>query len=375
MASIAGDGTASTSGDGGPATSAGISNFYGMWIDSVGNLYLPDNNALKFRKVNTSGIINTFVGSGNLNNTGTGGPALSISLDGAGCAWGDTAGNMYLTSSQYYIWFYNHTSGYVSRYAGTAGGNVGYSGDGGPATSAGIAQPLGLFLSTTGILYFADSGNNVIRAIDTKTTIITTFAGKQGASVLGDGGPATSAMMSPFGVWGNTAGVIFITDTNYNRIRKVVNGNITTIAGTGNANYNGDDIAATVADLYNPYNCQEDTLGNLYIADTINNRVRVVSAVTGNITTIAGNGLPWSSNGSLHVATAVGLSPSMIQLDTAGTIYFGDGGYVRLLFLATATPTATPSAVPSAFPTPTPSFVPSAIPSEMPTIVPSAIPN
>ncbi len=374
METVAGSGSISASGDGGPATSAGISNFYGMWTDSLGNLFLPDPSNNQLRKVDTSGNISAFIGSGTQSNAGVGGSALSVNLDGVGSPYGDTAGNLYLTSFNLFIWFYNHTSGYVSRFVGAPGG--GYSGDGGPATSAKLSYPLGAFLSTNGILYFADFGNSVIRAVNIKTNIITAFAGSLSATSLGDGGPATSAAMSPFSVWGNTVGVFYIGDSGNNRIRKVAtDGIITTVAGTGSSSYNGDNIPATSADLNNPYNCQGDTLGNLYIADNNNYRIRMVSVTTGNITTIAGNGQSTPANASVHVATAVGLNPSMIQLDSSGNIYFGDGGYIRKMFAATASPTSAPSFVSSANPTESPSIVPSANPTTaIPSVVPSANP-
>jgi hypothetical protein len=350
MTTVAGSGSTSTSGNGGPATSAGISNFYGMWTDSLGNLFLPDSSNNQWRKVDTSGIIRAYIGSGTQSNAGIGGSALSVNLDGVGCPYGDTAGNLYLTSFNLFVWFYNHTSGYVSRFAGAPGG--GYSGDGGPATSAKLTYPLGTFLSTNGMLYFADFGNSVIRAVNTKTNIITTVAGSLSATTLGDGGPATSAMMNPFSVWENTAGILYIADTLNNLIRKVAtDGIITTVAGTGSSSYNGDNIRATSADLNNPLNCQEDTLGNLYISDSNNYRIRMVSVTTGNITTIAGNGQSTNSNASVHVATAVGLNPSMIQFNSLGNIYFGDNGYVRKMFADTASPTSAPSFVPSTLPT------------------------
>ncbi len=375
MATVAGTGSSSSSGNGGPATSAGLSQFYGMWVDSVGNIFIPDPPKLQLRKVDTVGIINAFIGSGSLSTAGVGGPALSVALDGVACAYGDTAGNIYFSTAYVFIWFYNHTSGYVSRFAGAAPGGPGYSGDGGPATSAKLSIPTGLFLSSNGIFYVADSSNGVIRAIDTRTNIITTIAGSNTATDLGDGGPATSAMLrSPYGVSENTAGVLYIGDTFNRRVRKIVNGIITTVAGTGLDIYNGENITATKANLATPYNCQEDSSGNLYISDNGNGRVRIVSASNGNITTIAGTASGRIANGSLHVATTARIIPTMLQLDSLGNIYFGDYGYVRKLF-TTAMPTPSPTAVPTDIPTAIPSIVPTAIPTEIPSIVPTAIPT
>lgn len=152
-------------------------------VDSVGNLFIPDSPNSQLRKVDTAGIINVFIGSGTFSAAGNGGPPLSVALDGVACPYGDTAGNIYFSSSYMFVWFYNHTSGQVSRFAG-APGQPGYSGDGGPASSAQLSIPISLFLSIKGRLYVADSDNGVIRAIDTKTNIITTIAGAKGATAL-----------------------------------------------------------------------------------------------------------------------------------------------------------------------------------------------
>jgi len=384
MATVAGNGSTTTSGNGGPATSAGIASLYGMWVDSLGNLYLPDPAHPQVRMVDTAGIINRFIGSGTQSSSGSGGLALSVDLDGASCVYGDTAGNMYLSGSRYFIWFYNHTTGQVSRFAGATPANTGYSGNGGPATSAMLSSPIGLFLSTNGVVYIADTGNYVVRAVDTKTNIITTIAGNSNTASTGDGGPATSAMISPLGVWGNTAGILYIGDrsTIHNRIRKIAtNGIITTVIGTGNSNYNGDNRHATSSNLFFPLNCQEDTLGNLYISDYRNYRVRIMSVTSGNITTIAGNGSTSRVDGSLHVATAVGVTPSMIQLDSLGNIYFQDNSYIRKLYnvatsaIPTVVPSTLPTVVPSILPTVIPTVTPSVIPTTAPTGTPTVVPN
>ncbi len=178
-------------------------------------------------------------------------------------------------------------------------------------------------------------------------------------------------MMHPYGIFENTAGVLYIGDYANSRIRKVAtDGIITTLVGISNPYDNCETKPFTKANVMYPFNCVEDTLGNLYISDFSHFRVRMVSVSTGNITTIAGNGIFSSGNGSLHAATAVGMIPTMLQLDSLGNIYFGDQGgpyYVRKLFTPTAMPTTNPTAAPS--------FVPSISPSTLPTASPTVVPS
>jgi NHL repeat len=174
---------------------------------------------------------------------------------------------------------------YIITVAGN--GTVAYSGDNGPATSAGLAQPFGAIVDSTGTLYIADTYNQVIRKVDTSgivTTVAGTFTpgGPNGTGVggySGDNGPATSAQLNgPSGMAMDSAGNLYIADQNNHAIRKVdANGFITTVAGNGTQGYSGDGYPATSAQLNHPARVAVDRVGNLYIADTLNNRIRKVN--------------------------------------------------------------------------------------------------
>ena len=170
-------------------------------------------------------------------------------------------------------------------------GTAGHSGDGGPATSAELSYPSGVAVDTAGNIYIADSTNNRIRKVAASTGDISTVAGNGTAGYSGDGGAATSAELSnPIGVVVDAAGNIYIADEVNNRIREVTasTGIITTVAGDGTRGYSGDGGAATSAELYYPFGVSVDAAGNIYIADYGNARVRKVTASTGIITTVAG---------------------------------------------------------------------------------------
>ncbi|MGA2716586.1 MAG: hypothetical protein ABSG41_26120, partial [Bryobacteraceae bacterium] len=214
-------------------------------------------------------------------------------------------------------------------------GTAGFSGDNGPATNARLNEPYGIAVDSTGSIYFADQGNTRIRKISA-SGIITTVAGNGTQGFSGDNGPATNAQLSgPYWVAVDAFGNFFIADRNNNRIRKVSNGTITTVAGSGPAgflyggsnpssgSFGGDGGPATSAELNEPMAVAVDSGGNLYIADYQNRRIRKVSA-NGIITTIAGNGLP-GPTGDGGPATSAQLSaPCGIAVDSTGSVYFAD---------------------------------------------------
>jgi sugar lactone lactonase YvrE len=185
-------------------------------------------------------------------------------------------------------------------------GTAGYSGDGGPANSAELNSPSGIATDGSGNLYIADPANNRIREVAMGTGVISTFAGNGTAGYSGDGGPATNAELQlPVEVAVDSAGNLYIADQGNNVIRKVAtNGTITTVAGNNAEGYSGDNGQATNATLYAPAGVALDSVGNLYIADAGNNRIRLVNTA-GTITTYAGNGTAGYSgdNGAATSAT------------------------------------------------------------------------
>ncbi len=203
------------------------------------------------------------------------------------------------------------------------------------ATSAPLARPSGAAFDTAGNLYIADTDDNVIREVSL-TGAISTVAGTGVQGYGGDSGTATSALLdSPDGVAVDSNGNIYIADTHNNRIREVSGGTINTIAGTGVAGYSGDGAAATAAMLDFPTAVAVAANGNIYIADTNNNRIREISGTT--IATVAGNGQQtYSGDGGL--ATAAGLnSPSGVAVDSAFNIYIGDTDNQRVRLVTFAT--------------------------------------
>jgi sugar lactone lactonase YvrE/predicted secreted protein len=255
----------------------------------------------------------------------------------------DAAGNLFLAdASNNRVRRVDARTGLISTVAGN--GTAGYSGDGGLATAAEINNPGGLVLDGAGNLYFVDSNNFAIRRVDAVSGIITTVAGTPEVSgYSGNGGPATSAKLSfsdgTGGLAFDTVWNLYIADTGNSAIREVsaATGYISTVAGTGVAGYNGDNILATAAQLSGPANISIGSDGSLYIADQSNQRVRKVTAATGMITTIAGNGTKgYSGDGSLATSAEVN-APASVLLDPAGNIYIADSGNNRIRKIAVTT--------------------------------------
>ncbi|HWC98638.1 MAG TPA: IPT/TIG domain-containing protein [Candidatus Sulfopaludibacter sp.] len=271
ITTIAGGGGATT--DGGPATGASL--FPGsVSVDAAGNLYIAQGASI--RKVNTSGVISTIAGGPFPGYSGDGGPALAATMFCTN-AVADSAGNVYLADTINQRIRKVDTAGIITTVAGN--GQQGYSGDGGPATSAKLALPQGVAVDTAGNIYFADNATH-IRKVDT-SGIITTVAGNGTAIAVGDGGPATSAGMTPTWVTVDNAGNLYIADTGGRRIRKVnTSGIISTLAGgalnTGLGN--GDGGPATSGVLVTVSSVAVDAAGNVYIGDPGADLVRKVSS-------------------------------------------------------------------------------------------------
>jgi sugar lactone lactonase YvrE len=292
ITTVAGNGTSGYSGDGGPAINAELFYPNGVAVDAFGNLFIADAYSQRVRKVGTNGIITT-VATSYLSNGGNGGPATNAPLTPTGVAV-DAAGNLYIADSPASSILKLGTNGIITTVAGN--GKGGYSGDGGPATDAELSEPQGVAVDASGNLFIADGGDNVIRKVGTNG-IITTVAGYGTAGYSGDGGPATKAELNhPEGVAVDAVGNLFIADASNERIREVgTNGIITTVAGNGyvinngSGGYSGDGGPATNAELNDPQGVAVDASGNLFIADFYNNRIREVGT-DGIITTVAGNG-------------------------------------------------------------------------------------
>ena len=277
------------------------------------------------------GVINTVAGDGELNYRSDGVPATQAPIFLPYGVMVDPAGNMYFSdTNNNRIRRVDSKSGLISTIAGN--GIAGYSGDGGPAMAATISQPSGLIMDGAGNIVFADSGNDIIRRIDAISGIITTIAGvpqTQGYSPMVVA--ATSAeFSSPRGIAFDAAGNLYIADTSNNVIREVnaATGTISTVAGTGAAGYNGDNLLATTGQLNTPWSVSVGADNSLFIADLSNNRVRKVSG--GVISTVAGNGTRGFQGDGGAANEAELNDPASVILDPAGNLYIADSGNNRV---------------------------------------------
>jgi sugar lactone lactonase YvrE len=275
ITTVAGNGTMSYSGDGGPATEAELNYPDHMAIDASGNLFIADQENMRVRQVRANGIITTVAGNGIQGYAGDGGQATNAELSGPVGVAVDTTGNLFIADGGNDLVREVRTNGIITTVAGN--GTAGYSGDGIPATNAEFAYPCDVVVDASGRLFIADFGNNRIREVGTNG-IITTVAGNGARGFFGDGGPATEAELSgPIGVAVDATGNLFIADQDNDRIREVgTNGIITTVAGNGTSGFSGDGGSATNAELGGIGAVALDTVGNLFIADTYNQRIREV---------------------------------------------------------------------------------------------------
>ena len=302
ITTVAGTGVAGYNGDSIPGTSAQLNTPWRVTIDPSGNLYIADSVNDRIRKLAPNGIITTVVGNGNPGYSGDGGPATSATLRIPEQAELDVFGNLYIADTGNNVIRKVDTSGNITTVAGTgfgAGigdstGNGGYSGDGGPATKAELNLPVSIALDPSDNLWISDQSNNIIRKVDTTGTITTVAGIYNRVGYTGDGGAATQATFNtPAGIARDSAGNIYVTDAGNNVLRILLtNGTIQTVAGNGTAGFAGDGGPALKAELDSLRQVAVGTFGDVYIADSFNNRIRKLtpSAVTlGETTNAAGN--------------------------------------------------------------------------------------
>ena len=376
---IAGDGTAGYTGDGGPAASATLDGPQGVTVDAAGNLVIADtgNSAIRviagrdgtfYGQPMTTGDIYTIAGTGTAGYTGDRGPAVSSQVSVPAGVTADAAGNLVIADTGNNVirvvaghggTFYGQpmTAGDIYTIAGT--GTAGYTGDGKPAASAELNAPQGLTVDGSGNVAIADTGNYRVRVVAAGTGTfygrqmtaghIYTVAGSSPSGLFGDGGPATASRLSlPYGAAVDAAGNLVIADTGNNRIRVIATasgpfygqqmtaGNIYTVAGTGIRGFSGDGHPATAAKLNGAAGVAVDAAGNLVLADTGSNRIRVVAGVTGtfygqpmtagNIYTVAGTGAAGYTGDGGPAASARLRAPASVTMDANGNLVIADSG-------------------------------------------------
>jgi sugar lactone lactonase YvrE len=349
-------------GDGGAATAAYLTSPYGVAVDSAGNIYIADSKDQKIRLVNaTTGIISTFAGNGigctnPVSHCGDGKAPTSAELSLPQGVFVDPSNNVFIADTgDSRIREVSASTQLISTVVNTLG-TPGFTGDGGPAATAQVDLPVAIWVDSTGNYFIADSGNGRIRVVNNQTSAITVGgtsipAGDietiAGGGTGGDGGPATSARLAlPWAVAEDAAGNLYIADQGNNRIRKVTNptsstATISTYAGNGSTGSctpqtppnppicTGDGGLATAASLNGPSSIAFDGSGNMYIADSNTMVIREVDALTGNISTVAGNGKSCypttSACGDGGIPTLASFAfPLNVAFDPAGNLYISD---------------------------------------------------
>lgn len=356
---------------------------YASFTSSVNTVYVADTENHRIRKFTDGGNISTVAGNGNDGFSGDGGTATAAEIDTPQSVSVNDDGDFFIADEKNNrIRMVDKSTGNISTYAGT--GAVGYSGDGGPATSAEMHEPHGVFVDTTGDLYLADTGNHVIRKIDAATQVISRVGGTPRDMGVGDGLLATNVflgkiedvaidsagnlfiaatdqvrvrrvdagtgvistvigsgsefapavatddvmLLEPRGVAVDGAGNVYVTDSDFlnSRIVKyaVATSTYATVAGTGAGGFSGDGGLATAATIREPRGIAFDASDNFYIADTENHRIRKVDAATSIISTIAGNGSGGFSGDGGSATAAQIKRPEKVALDDAGNVYIAD---------------------------------------------------
>ncbi len=333
ISTIAGDQVFAYSGDRGPALTASFGYPQGIATDQLGNIYISDYLNAAVRRIDArTQIISTIAGTGQWGYSGDNGPATAAKLSGpVGLAF-DPAGNLFIADSGNNVVRRIDANGVITTVVG-GGGSVGMDGlgDPGPAIGSVLLTPLGLAFDTAGNLYIADSQNNLVRKVNTTTGAISVFAGggnSPGTDGFGNGGPAVGCSLAgPSGLAVDHAGNVLIADTGNSMVRKVDGANhMSLFAGVGGPGFSGDGALATQAMLFGPNGLAIDAAQNVYIADSNNNVIRKVNSATGTISTIAGVPASGYAGDGGSAKTALLYSPMGIAANGLGDLFIADYG-------------------------------------------------
>jgi uncharacterized protein (TIGR03437 family) len=340
---IAGNSRAGYSGDGGPATQAQLNAPVGLAIDGGGDIFIADLGNNVVREVTPSGNIQTVAGNGTQGYSGDFGVATQAQLHSPSGVAVDSSGNLYIADSGNNTIREVTTDGNISPFAGN--GLASYYGDSSTSTpttpaQAGLDDPQDVAVGPKGTIYIVDTGNSFVRAV--ANGAINYVAGSGSVGFAGDGGSATAtttntgpgvALYGPRAIAFDSAGNYYLADSGNGRIRKVdTKGIITTVAGNGTLGFAGDGSAASAANLNQPSGVAVDGQGNIYVADTLNARIRKVSS-SGTISTVAGNGLlSYSGDGGPPTGAQLN-GPLGIAADNTGSLFIADSqnGVVRIV--------------------------------------------
>ena len=322
---IAGTGVAGYNGDTGVATNAKVFGPSGIAVDGAGNTYFSDYYNQRVRKISSSGNISTVAGTGTAMYNGDSVMASGATLNNPMGLAADAYGNVYIADKGNNRVRKVDSLGYITTIAGN--GTGGYSGDNGPATAAKLYGPCGVAVDNWGNVYIADQSNNAVRKVDANG-MITTIAGTGNPGYNGDLWPAATLanLSGPASVAVDNMGNVYIADQYNNRIRKVDTFNkISTVFGNGIAGFTADGGDATHAEIYQPSSVAVDGYGNIYISDELNYMIRKVNHNSNSSVTIAGvhNMSGFNGDTGLAINALIGRCKG-IAVDASGNIYFSD---------------------------------------------------
>lgn len=322
---IAGTGKQGFSGDGGPATKAELDNPFGIVRGPDGAFYYCEYTGQRIRRIGKDGAITTIAGTGQVGFTGDGGPALEATFNKPHELRFDTVGDLYIVDMvNHAVRKIDMKTGMITTIAGT--GEPGYGGDGGPAVKAQFKQPHSIQFGPEGDLYICDIGNHVIRKVEMKTGTISTFAGTGKAGDTPDGSPiAGTPLKGPRSLDFDREGNLWLATREGNQVFKfeLKAGKIHHIAGTGKGGFTGHGGSALEATLSGPKGISVDASGNVWLADCESHSIRMIDARSGRIELIAGTGKKGDGADGDPLKCEMG-RPHGVYADADGGIYIGD---------------------------------------------------